>query len=141
MGGDGPKPELPDELFQDQAEKRVKIGLVVNEVIRSENLEVDQALLDERLQEIASQYGEPEQVIAYYRSNPEQMQNIEMGVLEEQVVDHILSCAAVEVIESNYDEILSGQAVIDPSAEETPITENQESENKVAEDQDSGENT
>lgn len=136
MGGDGPKPELPDELFQDQAEKRVKIGLVVNEVIRVENLEVDQALLDERLQEIASQYGEPEQVIAYYRSNPEEMQNIEIGVLEEQVVDHILSCAAVEVIESSYDKILSGQAVIDPSAEETPATED-----KAAEDQDAGEDT
>jgi trigger factor len=117
MGGDGPKPELPDELFSDQAEKRVKIGLVVNEVISKQSLEVDQALLDERLAEIASQYGEPEQVISYYRSNPEQLQNIEMGVLEEQVIDHILSSAQVETVESSYDEILSGQAVVDPDAE------------------------
>ena len=41
------------------------------------------------LQDLASSYAEPEQVIGWYRGNPEQMQNLEMGVLEDQVVDHI----------------------------------------------------
>jgi len=117
MGGAGPKPELPDELFQDQAEKRVKVGLVVNEVINAADLKVDEKILDDKLAEIASQYGEPEQVISWYRSNPDQLQNIEMGVLEEQVVDHILSLAQVETVASNYDEVLSGQAIADPDAE------------------------
>jgi len=117
MAGPGNKPDLPDELFSDEAQKRVKVGLVVNEVISASELQVDQEKLDERLQEIASQYGEPEQVIAFYRNNPEQMQNIEMSVLEEQVVDHILSKAEVEIIEASYEDVLSGRAMIDPEQE------------------------
>lgn len=118
MGGDGPKPQLPDELFQDQGEQRVKVGLVVNEIINKSELSVDQAMLDARLQEIASQYGEPDQVINWYRSNPEQLQNIEMGVLEEQVVDHILSSAQVEDVPASYEDVLSGKAIVDPEAEQ-----------------------
>ena len=117
MGGQGAMPELPDELFQDQAEKRVKVGLVVNEIIVKEAFEVDQTQLDERLQEIAEPYGEPEQVIDWYKSNPEQLEGIQQGVLEDQVVDHIMNVASVEVVESSYDDIVSGKAIADPEAE------------------------
>ncbi len=134
MGGDGPKPQLPDELFQDQAEQRVKVGLVVNEIINKSELSVDQAMLDAKLQEIAAQYGEPEQVINWYRSNPEQLQNIEMGVLEEQVVDHILSSAQVEDVLASYDEAVSGQAIADPEAEQEA---EQEATTDAAQDADS----
>ena len=127
MGGAGNRPDidLPDELFKDEAEKRVKLGLVINEVISSQSLQVDQELLDERLQDIASQYGEPEQVVAYYRSNPEQLQGIEMGVLEEQVIDHILNQAQVEALDSSYDEVISGAAIPQPEAEEDDTPETQ----------------
>jgi len=118
MPNQGQQPELPDELFQDQAEKRVKVGLVVNEVIGSQSLEVDEDLLDAKLNELASQYGEPEQVISWYKSNPEQLQSVEMGVLEEQVVDHVLSQASVELVESNYEDVLSGAAIANPELEE-----------------------
>ena len=118
MGPQAQAPQLPDELFQDQAEKRVKVGLVVNEIISKEALEVDQALLDERLEEIAAPYGETEQVIEWYRSNPEQMQNIEMGVLEDQVVDHIMNLAQVEELDSSYEDIISGRAIPTPEPEE-----------------------
>lgn len=117
MGGPGNKPDLPDELFSDEAEKRVKVGLVVNEVISANELKVDEQKLDEQLQEIAAQYGEPEQVIAFYRNNPEQMQNIEMSVLEEQVIDHILSKADVEQVDASYEDVLSGRAIVDPEQE------------------------
>lgn len=123
MGGAGQKPDLPDELFQDQAEQRVKVGLVVNEIISKASLDVDQELLDTRLKEIAAQYGEPEQVVAWYRSNPEQLQNIEMGVLEEQVVDHIISEAQVETVDSNYDEVLAGKIMADIAAEQAEAAE------------------
>jgi trigger factor len=110
MGGRGQAPNLPDALFEDEAQKRVKVGLVVNEIISRSELEVDQEKLDARLQELAAPYGEPEQVIAWYRSNPEQLQSVEMGILEDQVVDLILSEAQVETIESSYDDVLSGKA-------------------------------
>ena len=119
MGGQAQAPQLPDELFQDQAEHRVKVGLVVNEIISKEELTVDEAALDARLEEIAAPYGETEQVIAWYRSNPEQMQNIEMGVLEDQVVDHIMSLAQVEDLDSTYEDIISGKAIPQPEPEAT----------------------
>ena len=102
---------LPDELFKDQAEKRVKLGLVVNEIISKFEIEVDQGKLDQHLNDLASSYAEPEQVIGWYRGNPEQMQNLEMGVLEDQVVDHIISKAVVEEVVSDYDSVISGAAI------------------------------
>ena len=70
MGGAGQKPDLPDELFKDEAEKRVRVGLVVNEIITSRELTADEALVTARLEEMAAPYGEPEQVvIAWYKSH------------------------------------------------------------------------
>ncbi len=117
MGGNAQAPELPDELFQDQAEKRVRVGLIVNEVISSRSLEADPELLDAKLAEVAAPYGEPDQVIAWYKSQPEQMQNLEMGVLEDQVVDLIVAEATVEEVASSYDDVISGRAIA-PEPEE-----------------------
>ena len=109
--------DLPDALFQDQAEKRVKVGLIVNEVISSVQLKADSDRVRNKLTELAAPYGEPEQVIEWYRSNPEQMGNIEMAVLEDQVVDHIMSAAAVEEVVATYADVISGAAVAPPADE------------------------
>ena len=109
--------ELPDELFQDQAEKRVKVGLIVNEVISSANLKADSEKVDAKLEELAAPYGEPDQVIEWYRSNPEQMSNIEMSVLEDQVVDHILSAANSEEVLASYADVISGIAIAPPQTD------------------------
>lgn len=109
--------DLPDALFHDQAEKRVKVGLIVNEVISSGELVADATKVDAKLQELAEPYGEPEQVIEWYRSNPEQMGNIEMAVLEDQVVDHIMASAEIEEVVSNYADVISGAAIA-PAAED-----------------------
>ena len=112
--GQAPQLDLPDELFKDQAEQRVKVGLVVNEIIVKHELKADAELVDAQLQTIAEPYDEPDQVINWYRSNPEQMQNIEMGVLEDQVVDLILSQSSVEDVIASYADVLSGAAIADP---------------------------
>ena len=117
-GGRQNELNLPDELFKDQAEKRVKLGLVVNEIISKFELEVDQEKLDQHLQDLASSYAEPEQVIGWYRGNPEQMQNLEMGVLEDQVVDHIISQAQVEEVVADYDSVISGAAIAPPETQD-----------------------
>jgi trigger factor len=103
--------DLPDALFQDQAEKRVKVGLIVNEVISSASLKADTEKVDAKLEELAAPYGEPDQVIEWYRGNPEQMSNIEMSVLEDQVVDHILSAANIEEVLASYADVISGAAI------------------------------
>jgi trigger factor len=109
--------DLPDALFHDQAEKRVKVGLIVNEVISAGELVADAEKVDAKLQELAAPYGEPDQVIEWYRSNPEQMGNIEMSVLEDQVVDHIMASAEVEEVVASYSEVISGAAIAPPAIE------------------------
>ena len=109
--------DLPDALFQDQAEKRVKVGLIVNEVISAARLMADTEKVDAKLEELAAPYGEPDQVIEWYRSNPEQMSNIEMSVLEDQVVDHILTSAHVEEVEASYADVISGAAIAPPTGD------------------------
>jgi trigger factor len=103
--------DLPDALFQDQAEKRGRVGLVVNEIMTSKEMVADAEKIELRLQEIAAPYGEPDQVIEWYKSNPEQMNNIEMAVLEDQVVDLIMHEAIVEEVVSNYADVISGAAI------------------------------
>ena len=109
--------DLPDALFQDQAEKRVKVGLIVNEVISAAGLTADTEKVDVKLEELAAPYGEPDQVIEWYRSNPEQMSNIEMSVLEDLVVDHILTSAHVEEVEASYADVISGAAIAPPTGD------------------------
>ena len=54
---------------------------------------------------------------SWYRGNPEQMQNLEMGVLEDQVVDHIISKAAIEDVVADYDSVISGAAIAPPETQ------------------------
>ncbi len=113
-------PDLPDELFQEEAERRVKVGLVVNELINAHSLTSDPARVRARVEEIAHTYVEPEQVINWYYSNQAQLSQIEMAVLEDQVVEHILDGATVNDIDSNYEDIIAGRALpSEPDDKET----------------------
>ncbi|MCZ6618081.1 MAG: trigger factor, partial [Gammaproteobacteria bacterium] len=110
---------LPDEIFKDQAEKRVMVGLIVNQIIELAELSADPDAVRERIEELAQPYAEPQQVINYYYGNSEQLQQIEMGVLEDKVVDYVVEHAAVEVVFSNYADIIAGTAVPKPESPET----------------------
>ena len=119
-GQDGRMPDidLPDELFTDQAERRVTVGLVVNEIVTSVELTPDPEKVRARVESLAAGYTQPEQVVSYYYSNPEQLQQIEMAVLEDEVVDHILERATVEVVSTTYKDLISGAAIAPEPAEE-----------------------
>ncbi len=111
MYGAGEGAELPDELFEERARKRVKVGLVVNEIVSADSIEVSPEQVRARIEEMAEGYAEPQQVINWYYSNQEQLQQIEMAVLEDQVVDHVLERAQVEALASSYPDVVSGKAV------------------------------
>ena len=128
-GPNGERPDLPDDLFKDQAEQRVATGLIMNELISVNELTPDQEKVEERLQNLAASYGEPEQVIQYYRSQPEQMRQIEMTVLEDQVIDFVLESADVEELSSSYEDVLAGRAVPQEEVE----TEDQAADEPTAE--------
>jgi trigger factor len=101
---------LPDTMFQDEASRRVTLGLIVGEIVKAAKLKPDAKRVKTMIEEIASTYQEPKEVIEYYSGNQELMAGVESAVLEDQVVDHILSQAKVSEVETNYDEIIKANA-------------------------------
>ena len=97
---------IPDQLFEEEAGKRVRTGLLLGEVIKSENIQLDQDLLESTLTEMAAAYEQPEQMMEYYRQNKDARASLEAMVLEEQVVSHILSKASVTEKETSFEEIM-----------------------------------
>lgn len=97
---------LPDTMFQEEANRRVTLGLIVGEIVKSNKLKPDAKRVRAMIDEIASTYQEPKEVVEYYNNNQELLAGVESAVLEDQVVDHILSQAKVADVETNYDEII-----------------------------------
>ncbi|WP_094752164.1 trigger factor [Psychromonas sp. CD1] len=100
-------PELPVELFTEQAEKRVKVGLLLGEVIKLNELKVDQDKVTALIESAASAYENPVEVVEYYKNNKEMMQNMENVALEEQAVDFIFAKAKVTNEQKTFDEIMN----------------------------------
>jgi len=94
-GNNAQMPELPAELFTEQAERRVKIGLLLGEVIRTNELQPEDERVQTLIASMASAYEDPKEVIAYYNSNKELMQSMRNLALEEQAVEVILKSAKV----------------------------------------------
>lgn len=101
---------LPDTMFDAEANRRVTLGLIVGEIVKSAKLKPDAKRVNAMIEEIASTYQEPEEVVQYYKSNQELMGGVESAVLEDQVVDHILSQAKVTEVTSSYDEVIKAKA-------------------------------
>ena len=78
------------EPFVEPARRRVALGLLINEIIKTEKIELDQAKVTARLDDIVSTYKDPQEALQVYRQNREAMQQVEMLVLEDQVVDWLL---------------------------------------------------
>ena len=100
---------LPDELFEEQASRRVKLGLIVGEIVTKNELKSDEAKIDEMLNNLASTYEEPQQLIEYYKSNPQAMQTIQAAVMEEMIVDWVVAQAKVVDEEMAFTELMNPQ--------------------------------
>lgn len=98
---------LPDEMFKEQAERRVKLGLLLSEMIGKFDLQADSAKVRAMIEDIASTYQEPEEVVNYYYSENEQLAQIESRVLEDQIVDKVLEAASVAEETCSYQEALA----------------------------------
>lgn len=98
---------LPDDMFKEQAERRVKLGLLLSEMIGKFDLQADSAKVREMIEDIASTYQEPEEVVNYYYSENEQLAQIESRVLEDQIVDKVLEAASVAEETCSYQEALA----------------------------------
>ena len=100
---------LPDELFKEQAEKSVKLGVLVSRVLADAKIEVDAARVEAYIQDMASSYEDPNEVIEYFKNDAQQRQQIEAVVLEDQVVDYILASAKVTDATVSYEDLLKEQ--------------------------------
>lgn len=83
----------PPETFQEPARRRVALGILISELIKSRGIELDRARVEERLAELAADYPDPAPVLKAYRENAEAMRQVESLVLEEQVIDYLLERA------------------------------------------------
>lgn len=97
---------LPDDMFTEQAQRRVKLGLVVGEIVKANEIKVDADRVRTMVEELASTYQEPEEVINHYYSNRELLASVESAVLEDQVVDFLLAAGKVKEEASTYDEVI-----------------------------------
>ncbi|MFU2059843.1 trigger factor [Avibacterium volantium] len=102
--------QLPRELFEEQAKRRVQVGLLLSEVIASNELKADEARADAMIQDIASAYEQPAEVVEYYKNNKELMNNIRNVVLEDQAIDAVLAKAQVTEKPASFDEVMNPQA-------------------------------
>lgn len=110
FGGDAKNtPELPAELFEEQAKRRVVVGLLLGEVIKSEDLKADADKVKALIAEMASAYEDPSEVVAYYEGNEEMMNNMRNVALEEQAIDAILAKATVSDKEVSFQELMNQQ--------------------------------
>ena len=115
-GNDQALPGFDDDLFRDEAAKRVTVGLVLNEITNIAEIEADAEKVRARIDTIAETYAQPEQVVNYYYSNEEQLQQIQMAVIEDQVIDHILESATIETVEATYESVVAGTALPSPDS-------------------------
>ncbi|WP_392558382.1 trigger factor [Orbus mooreae] len=101
--------ELPKELFEAEAKKRVIIGLLFSEIIESNKLSADEARVKGLIDEIATAYEDPKEVVAYYSKDKKALDNLKSVALEDQVVDLLLEKAKVTEKASSFSELMNQQ--------------------------------
>ena len=101
---------LPDDMFKEQAEKRTALGLLISEVVTKEEVKADKDIVKKLIEETASTYEDPQEVINYYYGNEQLLANVEAAALEEQVVELILSRASVTEKTISYSELIKPTA-------------------------------
>lgn len=98
---------IPAEIFQTQAERRVRLGLVVGELVRTNNLQARPDQLQAHIQELAQSYEKPSEVMRWYLSDRDRMAEVEAVVVENNVAEHVLSKAKVSDKSVPFDELMA----------------------------------
>ena len=104
------KGKLPAEMFNEEAARRVKLGLLINKIATDSEITAEKELVDAKLNEMSLQYGESaQQMIDWYNTDPSRLANIESIVVEDLVAKHIADEAKVTSTEKNFLEIMNTQ--------------------------------
>jgi trigger factor len=106
---DADKAPIPDDLFREQAERRVRLGLVVAELVRSNELHAKPEQIKAHIEELAASYEKPADVVRWYTGDNRRMAEVEAVVIESNVTDFVLSKAKITDKSVSFDELM-GQA-------------------------------
>ncbi|MGI9216891.1 MAG: trigger factor, partial [Hydrogenophaga sp.] len=106
---DADKAPIPEELFRPQAERRVRLGLVVAELVRTNELHATPDQIKAHIEELAASYEKPADVVRWYTSDNRRMAEVEAIVIENNVTDFVLSKAKITDKVIGFDELM-GQA-------------------------------
>ncbi|WP_111411959.1 trigger factor [Billgrantia lactosivorans] len=107
LGEDFDVSQLPNELFAEQARSRVQVGLLLAEVIKANELDASDDEIRAKVEELAEQYQEPQQVVDYYMGNEQLKTQVKSAILEEKAVDKLLEQAAVKDVTMSYQQALA----------------------------------
>jgi trigger factor len=99
---------IPEEIFKEQAERRVRLGLTVGELVRTNNLQAKPDQLQAHIEEMAQSYEKPADVVRWYLSDRNRMAEVEGVVVENNVADFVLSKAKVSDKALSFDELMAG---------------------------------
>ena len=102
---------MPDEPFEEDAKRRVQLGLLLGEVIKQQDLKADATKVREMVESMATSYEQPEQVISYYYDNPQMLANIEAVVVEDQAVEFVLESAKTTEKSVSFDELMKQEQI------------------------------
>ena len=106
---DADKAPIPDDIFRPQAEQRVRLGLVVAEVVRSHDLHAKPEQIRAHIEELAASYERPQDVVRWYYSDNKRLAEVEAVVIESNVAEFVLSQAKVSDKAITFEELM-GQA-------------------------------
>jgi len=105
------KGNFPEAMFQEEASRRVKLGLLINKIANDSELKPEKEQVDAKLKEMSMQYGESaQQMIDWYNSDPSRLTGVESIVVEELVAKHVAVEAKVNVTEKTFQEIMNPQS-------------------------------
>lgn len=108
---------LPKEMFTDQAKRRVSVGLLVQEIIKVNEITANDERVRSTIEEQAQTYQDPKEVIDYYYANEEMLGQVKSLVIEDQVIDHLLGSAKVNETSVSYEDAI--KPATQPQVEET----------------------
>ena len=101
--------QLPRELFTAQAERRVRLGLILAEVVKANQLEATEEQVKAQVEDFAQSYEDPQEVLKYYFSDRRRLAEVEALVLEENVVHYVLGKAKVTEKAVEFDALMGNQ--------------------------------
>ncbi len=106
---DADKAPIPDDVFRPQAERRVRLGLVVAELVRNNKLQATEAQIKSHVEELAASYEKPAEVVRWYFSDNNRMAEVEAIIIENNVTEFVLSQAEITEKSVSFDELMGQQ--------------------------------